>query len=251
MFFKGHRGAALKVLPLPRQLTRCMYGRRRDQLARVLGNPAYVESETLDDTPVDVLMLISPWRGSHWGTLCPVAVRFTYAARIKRGWHYCAADGAVCAAVRQAAPALERRYHQYFLSSATVETERRPTPRIQFARPFDGQAWARITRAAHIATTRTLSATRGAMPPWLRDFNLKDVDYFVLRLNRQRYLGAIAPLSHGIGTLFGVYRAPGAGSKTLTPLAVLRMLWLPDGVKSIEVSARRAPQGADTSFGIP
>lgn len=251
MFFKWQRGAALKVLSLPPlQQTPCLYRRQRGQLARVLGQPAYVESETLDDTKLDLLMMISPWLGSGWGRPCPVAIRFAYAARVKPGWRYCGADRTICAAARKAAPALERRYHKYLLSSATVVTERTGTPQIHFGESLNVQTWTLIKRAARIATVRSISAIHGAMPPWLRDFNLKDIDYFALRLNGKRYIGAVSPVNYGIGTLFGVYQAPGVHSNRLIPLVVFRMLWQPNGVRSIQVNAHREPQGPDNSFGI-
>ena len=251
MFFMWQRDAVLRVLSLPPlQPTPCLYRRQRGQLARVLGQPAYVESETLDDTKLDLLMLISPWLGSDWGRPCPVAIRFTYTARFKPGWRYCGGNQALCAAARKAAPDLEQRYHTYFLSSATVVTERTRTPQIHFGESLSAQTWALIERAERIATVRSISATHGPMPPWLRDFNLQDIDYFALQLNGKRYIGAVSPLNYGIGTLFGVYQAPGAHSKRLIPLVVFRMLWQPNGVKSIQVNAHREPQGPDNSFGI-
>ena len=251
MFFKWQRDAGLKVLSLPPlQPTPCLYRRQRGQLATVLGQAAYVESETLDDSKLDVLMLMSPWLGSDWGRPCPVAIRFTYTARVKPGWRYCGADQAICTAARKAAPALERRYHTYLLSSATVVTERTRTPRIHFGESLNVRTWTLIKHAARIATVRSISAIRGARPPWLRDFNLQNIDYFALRLNGRRYIGAVSPLNDGIGTLLGVYQVPRAHSNRLIPLVVFRMLWQPSGVKSIQLDAHREPQGPDNSFGI-
>ena len=121
MFFRWRPGAAPSVLALPPlRLKPCIYRRQLGRLATVLGRPAYIESETLDDTRLNPLMLISTWSGDSWARPCPVAIRFTYAARLKRGWRYCGADQTVCAEARKAASAIERRYHAYFVSSVSV-----------------------------------------------------------------------------------------------------------------------------------
>lgn len=251
MFFKWRPGAALSVLALPPlKFTPCLYRHQLGRLATVLKRPAYVESETLDDTRLDPLMLISTWSGGSWTRPCPVAIRFTYAARLKRGWRYCGAHRAVCTAARYAASAIERRYHEYLVSSVTVVTERVPTPQIRFAESLSERAWALISRAQRIATVKSIVAINGALPPWAHDFNLQNIDYFSLRLNGKQYIGAISPLVYGVGTLYGVYQAPRAASKRLTALAVFRMLWEPNGVRSIEVRARRERHGPGTSFGI-
>lgn len=251
MFFMWRPGTALSVLSRPPlTVTPCLYEHQLGRLATVLDTPAYVESETLDDTRLDPLMLISAWSGSSWTRPCPVAIRFTYGARLKRGWRYCGAHRAVCAAARRAASAIERRYHEYFISSVDIVTEPMRTLRIRFGESLNAHAWALISRAQRLATVKSIAAIHGALPPWTHDFNLQDIDYFSLRLNGKQYVGAISPLVYGVGTLYGVYQAPRAGSKRLIPLAVSRMLWEPNGIKSILVQARRERHGPDTSFGI-
>ncbi|WP_276968612.1 hypothetical protein, partial [Metallibacterium scheffleri] len=127
---------------------------------------------------MDPLLLISAWLGGSWARPCPVAIRFTYAARLKRGWRYCGADRAVCTAAGEVAAAIERRYHAYFVSSVSVVTEPMRTPRIRFGESLSAHAWALISRAQRIATVKSVTALNGAPPPWIHDFNLQDIDYF-------------------------------------------------------------------------
>ena len=251
MFFHWRPGAAPSILALPPlRFTPCLYRWQLGRLATVLGRPAYIESETLDDTRLDPLMLISAWSGGNWARPCPVAIRFNYAARLKRGWQYCGADQTVCAEAREAASAIERRYHAYFVSSVSVVARGTRTPRIRFHGSVSTHEWALISRAQRIATAKSIAAIIGASPPWLQYFNLREIDYFSLRLNGKQYIGAISPLINGVGTLYGVYQAPRADSRKLIALAVYRMLWQPNGVKSIRVRARRGLHGWDTSFEI-
>lgn len=240
MFFKRQRGGVRHVLSLPPLYrTPCGYRHQSGSLATVLGRPAYVESEALDLSRSDALLQISPWRGSDWGRPCSVAIRFTHRSRVTRQL-YCGAQRTVCAAARQIAPAVGRRYQLYAVNAVDAVTGHASGARVQFDDSRRVRAWLLIDHAQRIATAKSLAAVRGPSPAWLRHFRLGRVEYFPLRLNGTSYLGAIGPIAYGARTLFGVYQMPRGRSRRLVPLAVVRMRWQRDGVKSIQIRGARA-----------
>lgn len=249
MFFQWKRGATPRVLGLPPlDFTPCLYRGQLGRLATVLGRPAYVESETLDHTRMDTLLLISAWRGRVWGRPCPVAIRFSHQLTVRQ--RYCGAERTVCAAAGEIAPVLWRRYYAYLINSVNALTQGAPTPQVTFGDTLSEQAWKEIGRARRIATPKALAAGSGAEPSWLEHFDRDGVEYFPLRLNGKAYLGAISQGSYGSVSLFGVYGTLHAGSKRLIPLAVFKMRWQQKDVKSIQARAHRVPPAPLQAFRI-
>ncbi len=249
MFFQLRHGAPPLVLGLPPlDFTPCLDRGQLGRLATVLGRPAYVESETLDHTRMDSLLLISPWQRRDWGRPCPVAIRFGHQLTVRQ--RYCGPDRAVCVAAGEIATALGRRYYAYLINSVSALTEGTATPRVTFGDTLNEQAWTEINRARRIGTPKALAAVIGAAPPWLGEFDLRSVEYFPLQLNGKAYLGAISQTSYGSVSLFGVYGSPHAGSKQLLPIAVFRMRWQQRDVKSIQARAHRVPPAPLQAFHI-
>ncbi len=233
LFFKRKPGGALEMLHLP-PLNLGPCAAEWGGLATVLGIPAYIEFDSFGFGRSVSVLRVAPWQGGEWGRPCPVTMRFIFRAGDVRQL-YCTAERSVCTAARKVAPELGQRYQHYILNGVNAVTNRTASPRIQFRSALKARAWSMIVRAQHIATTRALTAVRGAPPPWLRHLRLDHVQYFPLRLNGALYLGAIGPVAFGARMLFGVYQVPRESSHRLIPLAVFKMRWQRIGEKWIRV----------------
>ncbi len=233
MYVRRTRGGAFSVLAMP-MLKRgpCLRSRQRRGLARVLGQPAYVESAALDVTNSDALLWIAPWLGRDWGRVCPLAIRFSYQATVTHRL-YCRAGRAVCVAAGKVAPALGRRYRLYLINAVTAVTERGAAPQIRFAASLTRQQWRLIERAQRLA------AANGAPPSPLAQLPLRFVEYFPLQLNGSEYLGAVGPGPSGSEVSFGVFRVPGARRRRLQGLAAFQMRWQPVRLQSIQAPDQR------------
>ena len=240
MYFERRRATVLELLALPSlDLTPCRTRQGWRNLATVLGEPAYIESEALDATRSDSRLRIQPWLGTRWGPSCSVAIRFTYRSKITRQL-FCGTHRSVCMAVRKIAPALQRRYQLYLINAAEAVTNHAGAPLIHFGDSLSAHARVLIGRARRIATVHALAAASTAKPAGLAHLRLQDVEYFPLRLNGTAYLGAIAPVAYGDRVLFGVYRVPRAHSARLVPVAVFKLRWQVAQVKSIRVRDKPA-----------
>lgn len=235
MYFERRRATVLELLALPSlDLMPCRTRQGWRNLATVLGEPAYIESEALDATRSDSRLRIQPWLGTRWGPSCSVAIRFTYRSKITRQL-FCGTHRSVCMAVRKIAPALQRRYQLYLINAAEAVTNHAGAPLIHFGGSLSAHAHVLIGRARRIATVQALAAASTAKPAGLAHLRLQDVEYFPLRVNGTAYLGAIAPVAYGNRVLFGVYRVPRAHSARLVPVAVFKLRWQVAQVKSIRV----------------
>jgi hypothetical protein len=168
---------------------------------------------------------------------------------------YCGSDQAVCSAVRQVAPRVERQYEAYSAAWLDAFNEGGPLPKFRFNGELSAQDQVLISRAQRIAMSTAES--RGA-PARLLNAILLNFDFFPLRLDHKLYLGAVTggvnpadtarwfvPSERYLGetagkpvpgTLFVVYEAPGAHSHQLQPLAVFGMHQQTSGIESIQAS---------------
>jgi hypothetical protein len=238
----GARGAP-HLLPNPRGYTAPCWN-VHGNLARVLGQPAYVESGTVSMTERDPLVRITPWTGAGWGRVCRLTVHLRYKLELVK--RFCG-DSVVCGAANAIAVDIARSYRSYRHLAQPPQRLLGPYNDVsdfsyQPASVTGPAGSVAVMRAWHIVRRQGQAGEAGAVSlyrvytsvfptfgrnapnsGWDDSFSYVDFALFPVRLDGHLYLGAVG--YNGVGwregghTLFALYETPVSGQRSLAPLA--------------------------------
>lgn len=258
MFVAEKPGGAMQVLDssadLPVQMNgQCELDNQSGGLATVLGQPAYIEADSLGPNS-DASLTIVPWLGAAWGDACPVSIRFTYRQPVQL--LYCGPDPTLCSAARKIAPSVERQYHAY--SAEWIDAFNQGVQLQKFQFRFGGvssaQGNALVARARRIAKSNLPRPPRHGPPSTLRPASLLDfASFFPLSLGHRLYLASVTggmdptsvlPLilpdkkldvgTPAPDTVLVLYQAPRAQDQRLVALVILSMQWQTSALASVQ-----------------
>jgi hypothetical protein len=250
---------SVRVLPDPAGYTGPCWN-LHGNLAKVLGQPAYVESGTVSSTSADTLVRVTPWNGDGWAKTCQLTVEFTYTLQLAQ--QFCS-ETQSCRAAGAIASDIAREYLDF---SAMQQPPERPIdgdvipdfssaaggasgPPAQMAVNAGWQMLKRQKQAAFPGVSPTYGTMASVFPTfghespnggWDYSFSYVNFVLFPVMLDGRLYLAAVG--HNGVGwregtnILFAVYASPRDDQHDLVPLAGLVMERKPSGLKGTVVT---------------
>ncbi|MGC8519559.1 MAG: hypothetical protein ACP5P4_13725 [Steroidobacteraceae bacterium] len=256
-FFERSEGGVVRNLmggPFGADL--CEREGREGEFASVLGVPAFVAYGSLNPDNSDVLMIMAPWTGTAFARACPLSLRFAYRYEVTP--LYCEAAAPVCAAARQVAPQVKRRYHDWIVSDLEAFNDYGGTgPKFRFGPAPSAQERALVARVRKLGLPRHFTWARHAPTAWVRHLHPFGAVYFPLTLAGKRYVGAAArtffrhpPYVRHHWLLF-VFRAPQAHRTRPVLRAAVAVRRIVAAVRSIEARNESVSVHQSTSTSLP
>ncbi len=242
-FIEWQPGGPVRVIDGPQlPVSPCARAGDWAAVARVAGQPAYVETTSVNSAREDPVHYVMLWSGGKWSPPCAVSIR--YADRVRQ--LYCRAGASVCGAAGRISPAVKRRYGRYSLGMKQALNGGGGALRIFLAQGApDAQDGVLLARARRLGIPKRLVPAGAGPAAWARHFSPAAAVLFPLRLVGSRYLGAVvrsqSPRTASLRRdwLFVLFEAPQASSRHLVPLAAFTVHQTIAAVTSI-----RAAEGA-------